>query len=135
MKTKKSPTRFKSMLTTLGVAATLFAHFPAFASGDDPIEDKPGKKSKFKLKSLSAMNNSSVRIYPDIIKRDMHVVAKSNIGGEIDFFVFDVEGTMLQHYKMKEKDHYVVSGLERGRYTYRVFKGDEETATGDFQIR
>lgn len=135
MKTQKSQKRIKSLLTGLGVAATLFAHFPAFAGGDDPLEDKPGKKSKFKLKNLTSMNNSSVRIYPDIIKRDMHVVAKANNGGEIDFFVFDVEGTLMQHYKMKEKDHYVVSGLERGRYIYRVFKGDEETATGDFQIR
>ena len=55
--------------------------------------------------------------------------------GEIDFFVFDVEGTLVQHYKMKEKDHYRVSGLARGTYVYRVFNGDEESASGNFEIR
>ncbi|MBK7181464.1 MAG: T9SS type A sorting domain-containing protein [Bacteroidetes bacterium] len=63
------------------------------------------------------------------------MVAKENDGREIDFFVFDVEGTLVQHYKMKEKDHYRIAGLSRGTYVYRVFSGDEETATGKFEIR
>ena len=65
----------------------------------------------------------------------MHVVAKSNDGKEIDFFVFDLQGTLIQHYKMKEKDNYRITGLARGVYVYRVFNGDEETAAGKFEIR
>ena len=65
----------------------------------------------------------------------MHVVAKDNDGKEIDFFVFDVEGSIVQHYKMKAKDHNKISGLARGKYVYRVFNGDEETAAGNFEIR
>jgi hypothetical protein len=65
----------------------------------------------------------------------MHVVAKDNDGKEIDFFVFDVEGSLIHHYKMKAKDHNKLSGLARGNYVYRVFCGDEERATGNFEIR
>ena len=97
------------------------------------IED-PAKK-KEKAKAFASHNNSSVKIYPDALKRDMHVVAKNNDGKVIDFFVFDLQGTLLQNYKMKAKDHYRISGLARGTYVYRVFNGDEETAAGKFQIR
>ena len=116
---------------------------PVFAEGrptkkfainvNDPSNEKPAKKAK--AKNFTSLNNSAVKIYPDILKRDMHVVAKDNDGREIDFFVFDVQGTLVHHYKMKVKDHYRIAGLARGTYVYRVFKGDDETATGNFEIR
>jgi hypothetical protein len=65
----------------------------------------------------------------------MHVVAKENEGKEIDFFVFDLEGTLMQHYKMENGDHEKLTALKRGKYIYRVFSGDEETATGEIEIR
>ena len=98
----------------------------------NPGEEKPAKK---KTKTVASLNNNSVKIFPDALKREMHVVAKNNAGKMIDFFVFDVHGTLVQNYKMKEKDHYRISGLARGTYVYRVFNGDEETATGNFDIR
>jgi hypothetical protein len=102
---------------------------------EDPKEKKPSKKAKTKTAAFASMNNTAVKIYPDIIKREMHVVAKENDGKEITFFVFDVQGTLIQQYKMKAKDHYRVAGLKKGTYIYRVFSGDEETATGKFEIR
>ena len=108
----------------------------ASASRTAPAEDEPAKKNKMKAKSsFASLNNSAVKIYPDAVKRDMHVVAKENDGKEIDFFVFDLQGTLVQNYKMKAKDHYRLTGLSRGTYVYRVFSGDEETATGKFEIR
>ena len=86
-------------------------------------------------KTLSSRNNNAVRIYPDIIKKIMHVVAKENEGKEIDFFVFDLQGTLMKHYRMNDGDHKKIDGLERGKYIYSVFCGDEETATGKFEIR
>ncbi len=65
----------------------------------------------------------------------MHVVARDNDDKEIEFFVFDLDSTLVQHFKMKEGDHQRLSGLQRGKYIYHVFAGDEETATGNFQIR
>ena len=70
-----------------------------------------------------------------MIKRVMHVVAKENEGKDIDFFVFDLQGELIQHYKMKAGDHERITGLERGKYVFHVFCGDEETANGKFEIR
>ena len=76
-----------------------------------------------------------MKIYPDVFKRSMHVIAKENDEREMDFFVFDLNGTIIQHFKLKEKDHIRINGLARGKYIYRVFAGDEESANGNFEIR
>lgn len=105
------------------------------ANNNEPAEENAIKKEKAKVKAFSSRNNSSVKIYPDIIKREMHVVAKENEGKNVDFFVFDLQGTLMQNYKLKAKDHFRISGLKKGTYVYRVFCGDEETASGKFEIR
>jgi hypothetical protein len=108
------------------------ASFAAGTKNDDPKEKKEAKKAKVS----SSRNNSSVRIYPDIVRRVMHVAAKDdNEGTGIDFFVFDLTGNIVKHYKMKSGDHEDITGLERGKYVFRVFSGDEETATGNIDIR
>jgi hypothetical protein len=96
---------------------------------DDPGEKKPAKKSKSQKTKLS------LKIYPDILKRMMHVVNKEKEEKEIDFFVFDMQGTLILNYKMKAGSHERIAGLARGKYIYRVFTGDEESANGDFEIK
>ena len=118
---------------------------PAFASGkpyrkpitvsNSPEEEIPAKKEKGKSRNFTSLNNSAVKIHPAAIKREMHVVAKENDGVEVDFFVFDLQGTIIQHYKMKPKSHYKLSGLRKGKYSFSVFQGDAETASGKFEIR
>jgi hypothetical protein len=74
-----------------------------------------------------------VRIYPDIIKKTMHV--KNIENGKVDFFVFDPQGTLMVHYKMNERDHKKINGLEKGTYTYQVFKKDEMSESGKVIIK
>jgi hypothetical protein len=98
-----------------------------------PGEEEPAKKKKDR--SLSSRNNASVKIYPDAFKRSMHVIAKENDNMQIEFFVFDLQGTLVQNHKMNARDHIRIEGMARGSYIYRVFSGDEETASGKFEIR
>jgi hypothetical protein len=110
----------------------------AAASGTDLLtggEDPAVKKKAVFAKTKSSRNNHAVRIYPDAVRRVMHVVAKNNDGKQIDFFVFDLDGTLKQHYKMAAGEHERLTSLERGKYMYNVFAGDEETASGQFEIR
>ena len=99
-----------------------------------PGEEEPAKKNKLKNKAFS-LNNASVKIYPDALKKIIHVIAKANNNKSIDFFVFDMQGTLMRNYKLKAKDHIRIQGLQKGSYVYRVFCGDEETASGNFEIR
>jgi hypothetical protein len=129
---------------TLGLSTGVFFAQPLLANEDPakPVSgitkntgDETPAKKKAKTKAFASHNNSSVKIYPDALKREMHVVAKDNDGKVIDFYVFDVNGTLVQNYKMQAKDHIKISGLARGIYVYRVFCGDEETAAGNFEIK
>jgi hypothetical protein len=99
-------------------------------------DKKPVNKDKVRnMKTFTKLNNEAVKIYPDAIKRSMHVIAKGNDVATTDFYVFDLEGTLMKHFKMAPRDHQKIQGLKRGTYIYRVFSGDEETAAGKFDIR
>ena len=142
MKTKSTLNR-KSLSFVLSTCAAMVMSQASFASAKPYSkfttgeEDPAAKKAKTtkSAKAFTSRNNNSVKIYPDVINRDMHVVAKDNEGKDVDFFVFDLQGTLIQNYKMKAKDHIKIGGLARGSYVYRVFRGDEETAAGKFEIR
>ncbi len=84
-------------------------------------------------KTRVARKEREVKIYPDVLKKVMHV--KNVINTEVDFFVFDTEGTIKVHYKMNEKDHKKINGLDRGIYTYQVFKNDEMSESGKIIIK
>ena len=53
----------------------------------------------------------------------------------LDFFVFDLEGTLIRHFKMAEGDHKKITGLEKGLYVYQVFVGDEMSESGKITIK
>ena len=86
-----------------------------------------------KNKTRLTKKEREVKIYPDIIKKTMHV--KNVESSEVDFFVFGVDGTLMVHYKMNEKDHKRINGLEKGTYTYQVFKNDEMSESGKLIIK
>ncbi len=125
-----------TLLFSAGIFISVMAMQPYASNKSLRAEIKEEKKPSTKtVSNYSSRNNHSVKIYPDVIQKAMHVVAKENEGKQIDFFVFDLEGTLMKHYKMEEGDREKITGLIRGKYIYQVFCGDEETATGKFDIR
>ncbi len=141
MKQQVPKNRLK-VIMALSVCTGLILSQPALAESKPYIslgEFKTGEKipvnTKFKTKLFSSKNNSAVKIYPDFIKREMHVIAKDTNKEVVDFFVFDIQGTLIFHKKMKAKDHETLKNFNRGKYIYRVFTGDEETAAGELEFR
>lgn len=127
----------KKLRTITFILAGLLMVAQSLVANGSPFEEQPVKKGKNKTeksKKFDQLNNGVIKIYPDILKRTMHVISKEG-QEQMDFFVFDLQGTLKQHVKMNPKDHYKVAGLARGIYIYRVFSGDNETATGQFEIR
>ena len=133
MKKNFLPVAFLMMFSFL-TSQTVFSSIvpektSAMENGDGPGEKKPAKKSKVTRSKVT------VKVFPDILKRQMHIVAKETESQEIDFFVFDMQGTLILNYKMKEGSREKIAGLARGTYIYRVFSGDEETSSGEFDIK
>jgi hypothetical protein len=126
----------KLTLSFTCVCISIFGlHAVATATEKKPAAKAVNEERKTVKKLPSPRNNNAVKIYPDIIRKAMHVVAKENDGKQIDFFVFDPEGTLMKHYRMNDGEHKIIDGLDRGKYVYNVFCGDEETAAGKFEIR
>jgi len=92
-------------------------------------DKKPAKKEK------SFRNQNVVKVYPDIMKKEMHVIAKSGIEKEIEFMVFDINGNMVLNYKMKPGEKRKITELKKGSYMYHVFAEDEYLTTGKIVFR
>ncbi len=93
------------------------------------------KKEKAKTTKAKSTTNTtrSVKIYPDIVKRVMHVKNVNN--DQLDFYVFDNSGSIILHYRMEKNEHKKISGLERGSYVFQVFQGDNMTEAGKLKIK
>lgn len=92
-------------------------------------DKKPAKREK------SFRNQNVVKVYPDIVKKEMHVIAKSNFEKEIEFMVFDINGNMVLNYKMKPGEKRTITELKKGSYMYHVFAEDEYLTTGKIVFR
>ena len=125
MKTNSTRSHLKNSSFLFGLAFLLGATQSCTVNENiSTIESKNPTASK---------KEREVRIYPDLLKNVMHV--KNVEAVKIDFFVFDAEGTIMVHYKMNEKEHKKINGLEKGTYTYQVFKNDEMSESGKITIK
>jgi len=75
-----------------------------------------------------------IKIVHNPEKKSIRVMVKDIAGDTIDFYVFDLEGTMVVNYKLKSKEKKIITNLEKGAYTYNAFSGDEETDFGKIVI-
>ena len=124
MKTNSTLSYLKNSSYLFGLALLLGSTQSCSVTENTNAESKNAKTSKKEIE---------VKIYPDLLKNVMHV--KNVETAKIDFFVFDAEGTIMVHYKMNDKDHKKINGLEKGTYTYQVFKNDEMSESGRIIIK
>ena len=92
-------------------------------------DKKPAKKER------SFKNQNTVKVFPDAIRKSIHVIARSGNKKEIDFLVFDINGNMVLNYKMKAGERKTISELKKGAYMYHVFAEDEYLTTGKIVFR
>ena len=125
MKTNSTRSYLKNSSILFGLALLLgSAQSCSVTENTNATESKNARISK---------KEREVKIYPDLVKKVMHV--KNVETAKVDFFVFDAAGTIMVHYKMDEKDHKKINSLEKGTYTYQVFKDDEMSESGKIIIK
>ena len=124
MKTNSTLSYIKNSSYLFGLALLLGSTQSCSVTENTNTESKSAKTTK---------KEREVKVYPDLLKNVMHV--KNAETTKIDFFVFDSEGTIMVHYKMNQKDHKKINGLEKGTYTYQVFKNDEMSESGRIVIK
>ncbi|HJS53771.1 MAG TPA: T9SS type A sorting domain-containing protein [Chitinophagaceae bacterium] len=124
MKINSTLSYLKDLYVFSGVALVLGFAQSCAVSNMHPTENK---------KPQSSPKEKEIKIYPDVMKKVTHVKNAESV--KIDFFVFDREGAIMIHYKMNGKEHKKIHRLEKGIYTYQVFKNDEMTESGKIIIK
>lgn len=113
------------MFITCTVGKSLSAANNACVVTKDFDDDKkPARKER------SFKNENAVKVFPDILKKAMHVIAKAGNRKEIEFLVFDINGNMVLNYKMQAGERKTITDLKKGSYMYYVFAEDEYLMTG-----
>jgi len=87
-------------------------------------DKKPARRER------SFKNENAVKVFPDVMKKAMHVIAKPGNRKEIEFLVFDISGNMVLNYKMQAGERKTITDLKKGSYMYYVFADDEYLMTG-----
>jgi hypothetical protein len=87
-------------------------------------DKKPARKER------SFKNENAVKVFPDVVKKAMHVIARPGNRKEIEFLVFDISGNMVLNYKMQAGERKTITDLKKGSYMYYVFADDEYLMTG-----
>jgi len=111
-------------LTQPKLNATTKVHEMLASKENFEDDKKPAKKEK------SFKNQNAVKVFPDVIKKSVHVIARNGNKKEIDFLVFDINGNMVLNYKMKAGERKTINELKKGSYMYHVFAEDEYLTTG-----
>jgi len=112
------------MTVTCTVGKSLYATSNVCVVKNFDDDKKPARKER------SFKNENAVKVFPDVLKKSMHVIAKPGNRKEIEFLVFDVNGNMVLNYKMQSGERKTITDLKKGSYMYYVFAEDEYLMTG-----
>lgn len=87
--------------------------------------------TKFKQQNTK----ENIRISPNPSNGIMHVNSINDDLNEIQFYVFDLEGTMIENIRLVGKERIKISGLKKGIYLYDVFNNDESIERGKIVVK
>ena len=88
--------------------------------------------------SVSAVQDKkiNVRIYPNPSPNGtVYISSNHNSDKEIQFYVFDLEGTMMHNIKLNARGKKTITGLKKGIYMYDVFSDDESIERGKIIVK
>jgi len=137
MKTNKRLCRKLAIHAISGAVVFSLMKFPVTATEkNNPVNSSgdPAKKDRNTGKR-SARKTKPVKIYPDPFTRAFHVVSNNTNEGRIDFYVFDLDASLINNHRLEPGEHIKIRGLEKGTYMYQVFDGDEMTESGKLEVK
>ena len=81
-----------------------------------------------------ATKKAAIRLYPNP-STDGTIQVVSNTAGKLNFYIFDVDGTLLHQAVIAEKQKHVITNLKKGIYTYDAFYNDEGIDHGKLIVK
>lgn len=85
-------------------------------------------------KAPEGVKKEVVKLYPNPSYNGT-VTISSNSEKPLHFYVFDVEGTLLHQFILKDKSKQTINNLKKGTYVYDAFLNDEGIDHGSISVR
>jgi len=128
MKEKKAvPTMFIAILfvtTAFGLPAK-----------NDLTIDKVGIHDSLVIKKLNQQNTRDIiNIDPNPSHGLVHVENTSKEIKEVQFYVFDLDGVMIENLRLVTNERKKINELNKGTYLYEVFNKDESIERGKIVV-
>jgi hypothetical protein len=92
------------------------------------------RKSMDTAQGFKKDKKNLVKIVHNPETNSIRIAVKDLAGQTIDFYVFDIEGTMVVNCKLRSREKKIITDLRKGSYTYNAFSGDEEVDFGKIVI-
>jgi hypothetical protein len=136
MKNKRSFKRSRQNYLFTGIAGLVLSSSHSSFDNADLFKNQRTveRKSISEGNGFKKERKNLIKIVHNPEKNSVRVMVKDIAEETIDFYVFDLEGTMVVNYKLKSKEKKIITNLEKGAYTYNAFSGDEETDFGKIVI-
>jgi hypothetical protein len=136
MKKKRLLDNYRQNYLFTGIAGLVLSssHSPFDTIDINKNNHSVERKGSNNRNHLAKERKNLIKIVHNPEKRSVRVVVKDIADQTIDFYVFDLEGTMVVNYKLRSREKKIITTLEKGAYTYNAFSGDEETDFGKLII-
>ena len=77
-----------------------------------------------------------IKIYPNPSSNGtIHIASNQTDDKQLQFYVFDIEGTLMHNIKLNAKTRKTITGLQKGVYMYDVFSDDESIERGKIIVK
>ena len=83
---------------------------------------------------VTKKKKAAIKLYPNPSTNGT-VRVVSNTPGNINFYIFELDGTLLHQAVIGEKKKHTVTNLKKGIYTYDVFYNDEGIEHGELIVK
>jgi len=77
---------------------------------------------------------AAIKLYPNPSTNGTIQIV-SNTAGKLNFYIFDLDGTLLHQTVLQEKAKHTIKNLKKGVYTYDAFYNDEGIEHGQLIVK
>jgi hypothetical protein len=118
-------------------AALLIVALGAMAAGTikSTVRANSSSRSVTTDKEVVPAKKNKVRLYPNPTSDGNLSISSTGAAGNINFYVFDLEGTMIRQVQLHEKKKHRIKNLKKGVYVYDVFVNDTSIEQGKIIVK
>jgi len=77
----------------------------------------------------------NIRLYPDARKQVLLISANTKQKKNYQFFMFDMDGKMVQHAEIPNRQTTICGKMAKGNYLFEIFSNDERIENGELTVR